>query len=61
MESYHVLKELGLAVKNKKKILPIKIDYSDINEDFEYLLENIQWHILLETDDKDFQYEIRNF
>lgn len=51
MDSPHVSREIGLAIKNRITIYPIKIDDCILNESFEYFLENIQWHQIYENND----------
>jgi len=43
INSDQVKRELGLAIKYKKKIFPLKIDEYEISGDFEYFLEGVQW------------------
>lgn len=43
MESIHVEKEMGLALKYKKPIYPLKIDLTLPENSFEYYLEGVQW------------------
>lgn len=40
--SPHIRKELMLAISHRKKIIPLKIDDSQIDDSFEYLLADIQ-------------------
>ncbi|GAB4184106.1 MAG: hypothetical protein Tsb002_06780 [Wenzhouxiangellaceae bacterium] len=41
--SDHVRRELHLAAKYKKKILPLKLQHNELDDDLEYLLINRHW------------------
>lgn len=41
--SEHVSREIDLAIKYKKNIIPIKIEKFDLNSEFEYYLSNVQF------------------
>lgn len=59
IDSPHVSREIGLAIKNRITIYPIKIDDCVLNESFEYFLENIQWYQIYENND--FTINVNNF
>lgn len=41
-QSAHVLKEINLAIKYKKKIVPIQLGELELTDSFDYLLTNVQ-------------------
>lgn len=59
IKSEQVKREVGLAVKFEKKIFPIKIDDCQINEDFEYFLEGVQY--IFANDKSLFSQHVKDF
>ncbi len=59
VKSEQVKREVGLAVKFEKKIFPIKIDDCEINEDFEYFLEGVQY--IFANDKSLFNQHVKDF
>ena len=52
-ESDHVKREVYLADRYKKPMLPVFIEPADLPEDFEYFFANVQWLELHKTPEAD--------